>query len=114
MRCYEQIRVDVCYQNVDVNLIGDKGYIMNNTDKKVSKELKVTIITPKRKNQKEKNTESEKNKLKKRYKVENMFQKIKTYNRVLIRRDKLIATYMGFVYLACIIKFGKMYPILKY
>ena len=90
------------HENVDVNLIGDKGYIMNNTDKKVLKELKVTIITPKRKNQKGKNTESEKNKLKKRYKVENMFQKNKTYNRVLIRRDKLIATYMGFVYLSCI------------
>ena len=40
--------------------------------------------------------------LKKRYKIENLFAKIKVFNRVHIRRDKLIASYMGFVYLAII------------
>ena len=83
-------------------MIGDKGYIMNDTDKKTLKEINVTLITPKRKNQKVKNTIIENNKLKIRYKVENMFAKIKTYNRIHVRRDKLIATFMGFVYFSCI------------
>ena len=90
------------HDNVGVNLIGDKGYIMNETDIKTLKEMNVKLITPKRRNQKEENSESEKKKLKKRYKIENMFSRVKTFNRVLIRRDKLIATYMGFVYLSCI------------
>jgi len=44
--------------------------------------------------------------LKERYKVENMFAKIKSYNRIHIRRDKTISSYLGFVYLGCILKFG--------
>ena len=60
------------------------------------------VITPKRKNQIIRNTDFEKQKLKKRYKVENWFSKLKNFNRILIRRDKLITTYMGFVYLGCI------------
>ena len=38
--------------------------------------------------------------LNKRYKIENLFAKIKVFNIVHIRRDKLIVSYMGFVYLA--------------
>jgi len=48
------------------------------------------------------NTDEETLMLKKRYKIENLFAKIKVFNRVHIRRDKLIASYMGFVYLALI------------
>lgn len=80
-------------------IIGDKGYII---DKNKITNKYVEVITPKRKNQIIRNTDFEKQKLKKRYKVENWFSKLKNFNRILIRRDKLITTYMGFVYLGCI------------
>ena len=80
-------------------IIGDKGYIIDN--KKIKNEY-IKIVTPKRKNQKSKNTDEEKEKLKIRYKVENWFSKLKNFNRIMIRRDRLINTFMGFVYLGSI------------
>ena len=85
-----------------IELIGDKGYIINENSQNLLKNLNTTMITPTRKNQKKQNTDDEKNKLKKRYKVENTIATIKRYNRIHIRRDKLMINYMGFVYLACI------------
>lgn len=82
-----------------INIIGDKGYIINN-DKIVNKNVK--IITPKRVNQIIKNNELEEKLLKKRYQVENWFAKLKNFNRIMVRRDKLITTFMGFVYIGCI------------
>ena len=58
--------------------------------------------TKKRKIQKEERV------LNHRYKVENMFARIIQYNRVHVRRDKTLACYMGFVYIACIAQFGKI------
>ena len=80
-------------------IIGDKGFIIN--DSKINNKY-VKIVTPKRTNQRTKNTNEEKLKLKIRYTVENWFSKLKNFNRIMIRRDKLINTYMGFVYLGCI------------
>ncbi len=80
-------------------IIGDKGYII---DKNKIKNNKIQIVTPKKKNQKTKNTDEENEKLKIRYKIENWFSKLKNFNRILVRRDKLIKTFMGFVYLGCI------------
>ena len=65
----------------------------------------------KRKNQLVQNTVIENQILKKRYKIENLFARIKQFNRVHVRRDKLIGcgesstfftivTYLGFVHLA--------------
>ena len=82
-----------------INIIGDKGYIINENDKIKLLKKKVVIITPKRKNQKIKTTTEEKVKLKKRYKVENLFSKIKAYNRIHVIKDRLMSTYMGFVYM---------------
>ena len=89
-------------KNKSINLAGDKGYLMTDIDKTELKRLNVNMIAPKRKNQKTKNTDSELKCLKERYKIENLFAKIKVFNRVHVRRDKLLCTYMGFVYLACI------------
>ena len=32
------------------------------------------------------------------YKIENLFAKIKRFNRIHVRRDKLIVSFMGFVH----------------
>jgi transposase len=42
----------------------------------------------------------------KRHLVENFFQRIKTFRRVATRYDKLAETYLGWVFLAAVIKFG--------
>lgn len=81
-------------------IVGDKGYIINQN--KIKNE-KVIIVTPKKKNQKVRSTPEEKGKLKKRYNIEIWFSYLKNFNRILVRRYKLIQTYMGFVYLGCII-----------
>lgn len=83
----------------DTFIVGDKGYII---DKNKINNKYIKIVTPKRKNQKVKNTDEEKQKLKIRYKIEILFSKLKNFNRILVRRDKLIKTFMGFVYLGCI------------
>ena len=78
------------------NLVGDAGFIIDTN--KIPKN--VNLITAKRKNQHKKNTTDEKLILKKRYIIENVFAKIKKFNRIHIRRDKLIVSYMGFVHIA--------------
>jgi hypothetical protein len=84
------------YGDIKYNLMGDAGFIIN----KDNVPPNVNLITVKRKNQKEQNTEDNKIRLKNRYKIENLFAKIKVFNRIHVRRDKLIASFMGFVYIA--------------
>ena len=81
------------------NIIGDKGFIINPS--KIT-DININLITPKRTNQKTRNTEQEKIKLKKRSVIERWFGRLKNFNRIMVRRDKLISTFMGFVYLGCI------------
>jgi len=71
------------------------------------KNKNITYITPSKspvsKKQKQKHlSREEKNKLKKRPKVENAIAKMKTYNRIHVRKDKWMVNYMGFVYLGFI------------
>jgi len=88
-----------------MTITGDKGYILNQNDKnEILEKYKIDLIHPYKSNQKKQNTSYEKDKLKKRYKVENLFSRIKCFNRVHVRRDKTINAFMGFVFLACIIK----------
>jgi hypothetical protein len=83
---------------VDVNLIGDRGYITQ--EKFTVFNRSVPLIAPKRKNQKTKNTPNEKKLLQDRHIVENLFSTIKTNNRLAIRRDRKIKTSMSFMYMS--------------
>jgi hypothetical protein len=65
-------------------------------------ESKVKLITPKKINQKKSTTKLEKKYLKTRYQVENAIESLKSFNRICIRRYKLIHTYKSFVFLALI------------
>lgn len=82
-----------------IKLCGDKGYISRKRFR-LNNNRRIKIISPKRKNQRTRNTSKEKELLKKRRIVEITLAKLKKYNRVVIRRDKLIDTYMGFIFLA--------------
>jgi hypothetical protein len=88
-------------KKIKISLCADKGYISGEEMKNdLINNHNTTLITPYRKNQKKQNTEDEKQKLKTRSKVENAIAKLKKCNRVHVRRDKLLRTYMSFVYLS--------------
>ena len=66
------------------------------------------MITPKRKNQKKKNTKIERIKLCSRYKIENCFGLLKQYERIILRKDRKMKTFMSFIYIACAIENNKI------
>lgn len=83
---------------VNIKHAGDKGYI---TPKIFNLQGKnISMIAPKRKNQKSKNTKSDIKILSKRYRAENSLCDVKSNNRVMVRKDKKIDTFMGFVFLS--------------
>ena len=89
-----------------INLTGDLGYLSSKIYKLNNENIQ--LITPKRKNQKMKNTENERIKLGSRYKIENCFGLLKQYERIMIRKDKKIKTFMSFIYIACTIENNKI------
>lgn len=93
-------------KNRITKLCGDKGYISKRIFK-LNNKKKIKIITQKRKNQKDKNSKSNCNILKKRRLVEISLSFVKKYNRIVVRKDKSIENYMSFLYLALIDFFFK-------
>lgn len=95
------ISIDALEHKIDkpTYFVGDKGFIINKN--KINNKY-VSIVTPKKTNQKIKNTDDENKRLNNRSSIEIFFGKLKNHNRILVRRDKLINTYLGFVYLGCI------------
>lgn len=91
-----------------INLTGDLGYLSNLEKRTELLNHKIKLITPKRKNMKQKTNKIEKKHLRTRYKVENCIStNLKRYNRICVRRDKLLKTFKSFVYLALIASFKK-------
>jgi len=89
-------------------LVGDKGYALKKTDKnKLFIDYNIELVYPHRRNQKEKTPKKHKVLLKKRYVVENVFSKLKQFNRICIRKDKLDTTYLGFCFLSLLLTFKK-------
>lgn len=86
--------------NKNVNIIGDKGYI--NSSSYFHKNKKVKIIAPNRKNMKKRSNKYNKQKLKKRYLIENVFCDLKKHNRIRNRKERKIKNYMSFFYIACL------------
>ena len=72
---------------------------MKKETKDILSSKNITLITYKRKNQIQQNTQEEKILLKKRHKVENLFEKLKFYKRILLRHEKNIINFTGFLYL---------------
>lgn len=82
-------------------LLGDKAY-KTKANYKLNNKI-VKIITPDKKNAKNKNSNYNNNKLKKRIKVENVINKLKRFERIKTRKDKNINTYMSWVYISALI-----------
>ena len=89
--------IPINFDDHNVNIMGDKGYVCK--DKYKLGKLNLPLICPKKKNQKTKNTTEEILLLRKRHKIENLFASLKNTNRINVRKDKKIGTFMSFVYL---------------
>lgn len=86
--------------NNTIDLIGDKGYITN--EKFDYKDNKVNIITPLKKNSKNKFICRNNQKLSFRYIIENTICSYKKDNRINLRKDRKLSTFMGWVYMSCL------------
>lgn len=93
--------INTKYNFNNITLLGDKGYI-NKNENYYFNNKKINLITYKKKNQKS-NNDDDTNKLKKRIYVENAIGLIKKNERIMTRKDHKILSYMGFVYLGCLI-----------
>lgn len=83
-----------------IDLIGDKGYITKEIFN--YKENKVNVITPLKKNNKNKFIYRNSKKLSYRFIIENTICSYKKDNRINLRKDKKIKTFMGWVYISCL------------
>jgi hypothetical protein len=83
---------------VNIDIIGDKGYLTREIFH--IKNRIVSIIAPKRKNQKVKNTNKERKLLNKRSKIEHVFATLKSNHRVYVRCETKLKQYCSFVYLS--------------
>lgn len=87
-------------------LVGDAGYSRTQKDKDILLETyNVELLYPQRKNEHKKTPMSTKKLMKKRYVIENVFQKLKRFDRICMRKDKLTTTFTGFLFLATILIF---------
>jgi hypothetical protein len=84
----------------EIDLIGDKGYITN--EELTYKNNKINMITPIKKNSKNKFIYRNNKKLMYRYIIENTICSIKRDERINIRKDKKIKTFMGWIYISCL------------
>lgn len=89
-----------------ITLTDDLGYLSSKTYKLNNENI--LLITPKRKNQKNKNTENERIKLCSRYKIENCLGLLKQYERITLRKDRKMNTFMSFIYMAYAIENNKI------
>ena len=100
------LKTNIKYRSL--NLVGDKGYATKEQEKiQLKLNYKINLIYPHKKNQTTKTPISHKKLLKYRYVIENVFAKLKSYNRICCRKDKLECTFMGFAYLSAMLIFKK-------
>lgn len=85
-------------------LIGDKAYDSDPLDEKLA-ENGVELIAPHRSNRKKMKIQDGR-KLRRywrRWKVERLFAWLQNYRRILVRFDRFVENYIGFVHLGCLV-----------
>ena len=85
-------------------LIGDRAYDSDPLDEKL-RALGVDLIAPHRRNRKKPKTQDGRplRRYRKRWKVERLFAWLQNYRRILVRFERKLENYLGFVQLGCIV-----------
>ena len=85
-------------------LIGDGAYDSDKLDDRLSKEFSVTLVAPHKKNRVAPSTQDGRvfRRYKRRWKVERLFAWIQNFRRTVVRYERHVENFTGFVQLACI------------
>ncbi len=85
-------------------MIGDKAYDSDPLDERLA-ERGVEMIAPHRRNRKKPKTQDGRvlRRYKRRWKVERMFAWLGNFRRLVVRYERYVANYTGFVHLGCIL-----------
>ena len=98
----DNINNNIIIKSNNINLIGDKGYKTDDEIKMKNNKL-IKIITPNKSNQKNKLIKrSDSKKLGYRYIIENTICSFKKDERINLRKDRKISTFIGWIYLSCL------------
>jgi type IV secretory pathway VirB6-like protein len=92
------IKIESVTKSID--LIGDKGYITN--DAHQYKNNIVNVVTPLKKNDKNKFVQRNNKKLAYRYIIKNTICSYKKDEIINVRKNRKIKNFMGFVYMSCL------------
>lgn len=89
---------------VPERLIGDKAYDSDPLDEHLAQQG-ITMIAPHRKNRKKPKTQDGRalRRYKRRWKIERLFAWLGNFRRLVVRYERSIANYTGFVHLGCIL-----------
>jgi len=85
-------------------LIGDKAYDSDPLDERL-KDQGIQMIAPHRANRKKSKTQDGRalRRYRKRWKIERLFAWLQNFRRILVRHDRFLDNYLGFVQLGCMI-----------
>ncbi len=85
-------------------LIGDKAYDSDPLDQRLRIQRQIEMIAPHRTNRKKPKTQDGRKlrRYKRRWKVERLFAWLQNYRRILVRHERYLRNYLGFVQLGSI------------
>jgi len=91
-------------QDQPQRLIGDKAYDSDPLDEALESEG-IAMIAPHRSNRKKPKTQDGRplRRYRRRWKVERLFAWLQNFRRILVRHDRHLANYLGFVHLGCMV-----------
>lgn len=101
LRAFQEQIKTIKIKFVGSRIIGDKGYSSKDL-KKTLKKNHISLITPTKKNQKSKNSSEEKEALKVRNLIENVFSWVQQRRRIRLRYEVKSIHYLEFYYLCLI------------
>ena len=84
-------------------LVGDKAYDSDKLDKRLKRKFGIRLIAPNRGNRKFNHEDGRSlRRYKRRWKVERLFAWLHNYRRIVVRWERKVENWIGFIWLACI------------
>jgi transposase len=88
--------------NAPERLIGDKGYDSDALDEELAGEG-IELIAPQRSGRKKTQDGRPLRRYRRRWKIERLFAWLQNFRRILVRHERDVLNYLGFVQLGCIL-----------
>jgi transposase len=85
-------------------LIGDKAYDSDALDAQLRTEHGIELIAPNKSNRLVKTQDGRPlRRYRRRWKVERLFAWLQQFRRILVRHDRILENYLGFLHVGCIV-----------